>query len=272
MMIDWVTVIAQLFNFAILVWLLKRFLYKPILQAIDEREARIAAEIAVADKKQAEAQAEIDEFRQKNLEFERQRDTLMHQATEEVQAEKSSLLDEARQSAETLRSKLHEALNSEQRQLQQEVRRRMRQEVFAITRKTLTDLAGLKLEQQMVELFGQRLRTLSQEEKELLASSFVTSSRPAIIRSAFELPTPERTAIKTVLSELFGAEVQVSFETSPDLISGIELSSDGHKAAWSIDNYLLSMEQSLNEIFPAQRQPKIAVVDDPAVVKFERSS
>jgi len=49
MLIDWFTVGAQVINFAILVWLLKRFLYKPILAAVDAREARIAAERAAAD-------------------------------------------------------------------------------------------------------------------------------------------------------------------------------------------------------------------------------
>jgi F-type H+-transporting ATPase subunit b len=51
MLIDWFTVAAQVVNFLILVWLMKRFLYKPILHAIDEREKRIATELANADNK-----------------------------------------------------------------------------------------------------------------------------------------------------------------------------------------------------------------------------
>ena len=55
MLIDWFTVGAQLLNFLILVWLLKRFLYKPILGAIDIRERRIAAELADAAAKRIAA-------------------------------------------------------------------------------------------------------------------------------------------------------------------------------------------------------------------------
>ena len=62
MLIDWFTVGAQALNFIILVWLLKRFLYKPILNAVDAREKRIAAELADANAKKAEAQKERDEF------------------------------------------------------------------------------------------------------------------------------------------------------------------------------------------------------------------
>jgi F-type H+-transporting ATPase subunit b len=55
MLIDWFTVGAQAINFIILVWLLKRFLYKPILDAVDAREKRVATELADADAKKAEA-------------------------------------------------------------------------------------------------------------------------------------------------------------------------------------------------------------------------
>ena len=77
MLIDWFTVSAQVVNFLILVWLLKRFLYKPILHAIDAREKRIAAELADADAKMSEAQQERDEFQHKNEAFDQQRSALL---------------------------------------------------------------------------------------------------------------------------------------------------------------------------------------------------
>ena len=82
MLIDWFTVGAQVINFVILVWLMKRFLYKPILNAIDAREQRIAAELADAEAKRAEAQKERDEFEHKNEDFDRQRAGRLQQATD----------------------------------------------------------------------------------------------------------------------------------------------------------------------------------------------
>ena len=114
MLIDWFTVGAQALNFLILVWLMKRFLYKPILHAIDEREQRIAAELADADAKKSEAQKERDEFQHKNAEFDQQRAALLSQATDEVNTERQRLLDAARQAADTLRAKRQDALQREQ--------------------------------------------------------------------------------------------------------------------------------------------------------------
>ena len=72
-------------NFLILVWLLKRFLYKPILDAMDAREARIAAELADLDASQAEARQEREEFRSRNEAFDRERAGLLSRAAEEAQ-------------------------------------------------------------------------------------------------------------------------------------------------------------------------------------------
>src|SRR5271154_4298373 len=132
MLIDWFTVGAQALNFLILVWLLKHFLYKPILNAIDAREKRIARELADADAKKAEAQKEHDEFQHKNEEFDQQRAALLAKAADEAKAERQRLLDEARKDADALSAKRREALKNDALNLNQAIRARTQQEVFAI--------------------------------------------------------------------------------------------------------------------------------------------
>src|ERR1700691_1252318 len=100
MLIDWFTIVAQALNFLILVWLMKRFLYKPILDAIDAREKRIANELANADAKKAEAQKEHEQFQHKNEEFDKQRAALLSKAADDAKAERPRLLDEARKAAD----------------------------------------------------------------------------------------------------------------------------------------------------------------------------
>ena len=255
MLIDWFTVGAQALNFLILVWLLKRFLYKPILHAIDEREKRIAAELANADKKKAEAQKERDEFQHKNEELDQQRAALLSKATDEAQAERQRLLDEARKAAAVLSSKLQETSRNEEHSLHQAIRRRTQQEVFAITRKALTDLASTSLEERLGEVFTRRLRGMDGEAKAGLAEALKTGSARAIVRSAFDLPAEQRAAIQNALNETFSAEIHVRFETAPDLVSGIELSTNGQKVAWSIADYLASLEKGVDELLKAKEKP-----------------
>src|ERR1700678_963478 len=183
MLIDWFTVGAQVLNFLILAWLMKRFLYKPVLDAIGAREKLIATELADAATKKAEAQKDRDEFQHKNEEFDQQRAALLTKATDEAQAQGERLIDEAGKAAEALSAKRQETLKSEAQNLDQAITRRTSQEVFAITRKALADLATTTLEERMGEVFTRRLRELNGNGKACIAQALKTSSDPALVRS-----------------------------------------------------------------------------------------
>jgi F-type H+-transporting ATPase subunit b len=255
MLIDWFTVGAQALNFLILVWMLKRFLYKPILHAIDEREKRIKTELANADKKKAEAQKESDDFKHKNEELDQQRAALLSKATDEANAERQRLLDEARKAAAALSSKRQETLRNEEHNLHQAIRRRTQQEVFAIVRKALTDLATTSLEERLGEVFIRRLREMDGLAKAGLAKALKSASDPALVRSAFDLPAAQRAAIQNALNETFSADIHIRFETVPELISGIELTPNGQKVAWSIADYLVSLEKGVDELLKEKDKP-----------------
>ena len=257
MLIDWFTVGAQALNFIILVWLLKRFLYKPILNAVDAREKRIAAELADADAKKAEAQKARDEFQHKNQEFDQQRAALLSKATDEANAERQRLLEDARKAADALSAKRQEALRRDADNLNQAIRRRTQQEVFAIARKALMDLATTSLEERIGEVFTRRLRAINGKAKEGLAEVLKTASEPALVRTAFDLPAAQRAAIQNALNETFSAEVHVRFETAPDLVSGVELTTNGQKIAWSIADYLASLETGVGELLKEKDKPKL---------------
>ena len=244
MLIDWFTVVAQIFNFLILVWLLKRFLYAPILDAIDAREKRIAAQVSDAAAKEAGAQTARDEYTRKNEALEEERAEILRRATMEAAALREQLMDAARSSAESLRIKQQKQLNDEYQALTEEVARRTRAEVFFIAKKMLMDLAGSDLEDRMVEIFIRRLQELDEEEKRLLAS---IQSR-VLVRSAFELP--QRATLEDALRKLTRA--RIDYETVEGLISGIELVAQGQKIAWSIADHLASLEKDVDALLKTQ--------------------
>lgn len=272
MIIDWFTIGAQALNFLILVWLMKRFLYKPIVNAIDAREERIAAELREADANKAEARKERDEFRQKNEEFDQQRATLLSKATDEVKEERLRLLDEARQAADVLAAKRMETLRNDARNLSQAISRQTQQEVFAIARKALTDLAETNLEERLGEVFTRRLREMDGPAKEGLAEALKTASGPALVRSAFDLPAEQRKVIQNALNETFSAEIHIRFETAPDLISGIELTTNGQKVAWSIADYLASLEKGVDELLKDKDKPEVKAGPKPEEPEPENRS
>ncbi|CAN5307711.1 ATP synthase subunit B [soil metagenome] len=248
MTVDWFTVCAQAINFLILVWLMKRFLYKPILAAIDARDKKIADELADAASKKSEAKTERDTFQRKNDEFDKQRSELLAKAVDAANAERQSMLVEARKEADRLRLQRQELLINDASSLKQAITRLTRQAVFDIARKTLTDLAGTNLEERISEVFTQKLRAITSPDKEVLAEGLKSATEPALVCSAVELSGEQRQAIQKALNETFSMDVHLKFKTTPDLIGGIELSANGHNISWTISEYLRSMENDVGEL------------------------
>ena len=253
MLIDWFTVGAQALNFAILVFLMKRFLYKPILGAIDAREKKVAAELADAARKTAEAGKERDEFEHKNADIESQRATLLKKATDEAQAERGRLMEEARKSADALGEKRRKALLDEARAMNAAIARRVQEEVFAVARKALADLATTSLEERVGEVFTRRLRQMNGPAKEDFATALRARAEPALLRSAFDVPPHERAVIQNALNETFSADVHIRFETAPELVSGIELSANGKQFGWNVAEYITSLEDNVRDVLKERR-------------------
>lgn len=256
MQINWFIVLAQIINFLILVWLLKRFLYKPILNAIDERENRIVSQLKDAEAKETKAKKEQREFRKKNEAFDLAKKELMDKAIAEISGEREKLLEEARDEATALRFKLEHSLKEIQENLNRDIAQKAQQEVFSIARKTLTDLASLSLEEQSAKIFIRRIDELTDDEKNQFIAAFKSGSNPVLVRSAFDLPVKQQNEIKSAVNVVLGIETQFQFKTTPELISGIELSSNGYKLAWSISAYLDSLQKSISETIKEEPKPE----------------
>jgi F-type H+-transporting ATPase subunit b len=259
MLIDWFTVGAQAVNFIILVWLLKRFLYKPILNAIDAREKHIATELAAADAREALARKSHDEFDDKNRKFDQDRDALMAKATLEIKAEHERLLDDARKAANDLLSAQRATARNDATALMDQIMRLAAGEIFDVARRALGDLASTTLEERLGEIFTRRLREMKPDAKQLLDVALRAPHAAAVVRSRFALAAQEKATIQNALNETFAADIRLAFETAPDGICGIELIVGGQKLSWSIAGYLAALEEKAQVLINAQIKPSGAV-------------
>ncbi|MEI6651127.1 MAG: hypothetical protein WCL42_00970 [Chlorobiaceae bacterium] len=244
MLIDWFTLIAQLVNFLILAWLLKRFLYHPIVTALDAREKKIAYELQQATVVENEAKQSLSEWKQKNEELEKQRMLIMQQATKEADDKKAELLIGARKEYENLRARLEESLQNEQKNLQQEIISRISTEVFSLAKKVLEELADVTLEDCMVKVFCERLRKTEKADIAVMTGLFRQSNHPPIIRSVFGLTPEQCDSVNKTVMDVFSIDANISFETDANLISGLELSMNGHSISWNIQAYLDALQRT----------------------------
>jgi F-type H+-transporting ATPase subunit b len=246
-LIDWFTVVAQVVNFLILVWLLRRFLYRPIVDAMQAREARIAAQLGEAENKLAEAGQARQRYETQRAELDAKRDDILRAAREEAEASRQQMLNEAREAFRSAQARWKSLLEQEQTAFQHELRQRAGTQTMAIARQALADLANVELEQQIVSVFVDRLKALDEPARAMLAEAGTDGQTPLRLVTSFELQDETRDRLRAALRQHLATGGDAEFVTSPDVLAGIELRADGHKLAWSLDGYLDQLEQRLAE-------------------------
>ena len=223
MRIDWSTLALQLINFAILMWLLRRFLYRPVLRVIDARrqaadaryaEARSAAETAKRQLSELEAQsagaataraAAIADAREQGR-------RLIETRRAEAEREARSLLDETRQT-----------LVREREALLAEARRTALEMAAGMTRRVLAEIPEPLRIQGWLERIEQRLKSLPVAERTELEGELAAGA-PLRVVSACPIPPSFEERWRARLREIFARpDVAVSFETDTALIGGAEL-------------------------------------------------
>lgn len=244
MLIDNFTVIAQLINFLILVWLLKRFLYQPVLRAIDAREARLQKQQQEAQDEQDRARELKRELEEEKNELQQQRDSLLEQARTDARKHKEEKLKQARSEIETQKQQWHEQLRAEQAQIHTHLRDCVLQQLHTAVRHALHDLADQELEQQMIHHFILRLEHLKPEQRQEVERISSNSSTEPVLKTSFALDERTRENLRTALDTTLELHA-VNFSHEPDMGCGIELVWKDYTLKWNLDTYLEQMEEGL---------------------------
>lgn len=250
--IDWFTLVAQILNFVILLFLLKRFLYRPVLDAIAQREQRIRDGLEKARRKEEDAEAQGMELRERRSELEARRAELLAEAEQDAEARRRELGEEIRRHADKVREEWRETLRQQQETFLQELRRRIGEEAYALTRRAMRDLADGDLEEQAVRVFLGRVRAMDEEDRREFLSALEDSRARLAIRTAFDLTPDLRGHIEEVLGAWAGAKPDIHFETDPDLALGIEMRAGDRKIGWSVGSYLDELEDRTRDLLEAE--------------------
>ncbi|HLB71149.1 MAG TPA: hypothetical protein VJJ51_08905 [Candidatus Methanoperedens sp.] len=240
--IDFFTLGAQIINFLVLVLLLRHFLYRRVVRAMDEREARIDSRLKEAQERKKEAEQEAESYRKKNQELLDRDEELLAKAREEADIWRKKLEENARIEVEENKARWYEAVERQKEAFLIDLRRRAGEQTYIIVRRVLKDLANDDLERQIINTFIKLLANLEDDEKEAIKAF----DQGIIIRSAFEIPEIMRRMVEETVRDQIGNDSSIRFETAPDLICGIELHARDRQITWSLASYLDALEEDIS--------------------------
>ena len=251
MQIDWFTYGAQIVNFLILVYLLRRFLYGPIRQAMTTRRADLQAQFVEAARKAAEAEAVVADFEQRAAALAEQKSAMLAAATAEVDRRRRAMVLAARTEVEAMQQRWYAAVEHDKANFLHELRVRVSAQLFAATRDVLRDLAHAELEAAMVATFCDKLGALDDATRHSMARSLRNGTPVVIINSSFHLDEPLRQQVGGAVQQLLaaaesGREIHLRFRQNTHLIMGIELVVQERRLAWSVADHLANVEKQLS--------------------------
>jgi F-type H+-transporting ATPase subunit b len=247
MHIDWFVLFCQIFNFLLLVYLLKRFLYGRIIKAMDDREATIAARFAQAEEMKVKATEAAETYDRRNQLLNEQGEQLLNEATMAADAKRKELMEKVREEVDQVKTRWQDMLIREKDAFFYDLRQRAAKQLYATARKALRDLADVDLEERIVDEFLRRVKTLDEGKSVLIRKAISGVGNKVIIQSAFGISKPRQTQIEEALKKQITNGFTVRYLQQPDIVSGIELQVNGHKIAWSLNEYLETLVENLTE-------------------------
>jgi F-type H+-transporting ATPase subunit b len=169
MSIDWFTFTAQIINFLILVWLMKKFLYGPIIDAMDQREARVVARHDAAVAAEDGANRRELEYTEKIEDLANSREELVAENAREVESWRIDHLRRAREEVEDARQEWNRTLIRDKQTLIRELEQDVARHTTSVSRHVLRQLADADLQDRIVAVFLRRLGELDASTRQMLA-------------------------------------------------------------------------------------------------------
>ncbi len=228
MIIDWQIVGIQILNFLFLVWLLKKFLYRPVLDAMDARRNEIVLGMERTAEKEREVERLRDEFEAKNAAFEKNKESMLEGLRHEVEGMKQEWTARAQREVEKEKQAWYQQLEEEKRDVHHSLDGFVQKELGRVVAKAIKDLSGKELEEACIDRFLGFGQGLGHEGGQ------------RVVRTVYPLSKGTQEAI---MKKIGG---DVSFEVAPELLFGIELLTPGHKMSWNLASYLSGFEEAIH--------------------------
>ena len=224
MELNWTTFILELINFVVLIWILNRFLYGPVMNIIAQRKAAIQKTLSEAETTRKDAQALKSQYENRLIEWEQEREKARTQLHDEIRVERNRLLED-----------LHVELGQERQKSMAVEQRRLkdftqRAEASAIAlggtfvSRLLSRLGGPELERKILDMVTEDLSHLPDNQMQLIRATSAKKGLPMKLTSAYPIDTDQRETLCQACRTLAGGDIVCEFFEDRNLIAGLRIS------------------------------------------------
>jgi F-type H+-transporting ATPase subunit b len=242
MRLDWTTLALQLINFAVLVWLLQRFLYRPVLRVIDTRRQAEDSRYEEAQRAAEIAKRQLAEIETQRAGIAADRAAALADAREQARQLSEARRAQGERDAEALLEEARQTLARERESLLAQARRAALDLAAEMARRILGEIPESSGLEGCLERIDDRLRSLSATERAELAGEAAAGDSLRIV-SARPLSPEAQEHWRARLRQTLERDVVVTFETNAALIGGAELHFPHAALRFSVGSALSALQE-----------------------------
>jgi F-type H+-transporting ATPase subunit b len=241
MLIDWFTVCVQIINFLILIALLKRFLYGPVLRAMDEREQTIANRLAKAAAAQKEAEKKAALLAKDQEDFAMAKNQMESEALSDITNWKDASIERIKEEIAAKHSTWQKNIAEEEEAFLQKLKIHISRQVFLVAQKAMTELADTSLEDRLLETFLLKM----QQEEDIQIVKNIPPSVPLQMTTGFPLANSQKETFQRELASFFSSSASIDFSEDTSLGFGVRLLAGDRKWEWNLSRYMRDIEKDI---------------------------
>lgn len=223
MELSWSTFILEMINFLVLVWILKRFLYAPVLNLIARRREGIEKSLEESKALKAEAEALREKYEGRLASWDEERKRARAALQREIEAERARKMAEMQGALEREREKARVADARRRADAVREMEEKAVGQGARFASLLLARAAGPELQRRMLDLLVEGLSRLQPERIAALRENWGRAPESVVVASAFPLSDDERRKLKQALSATLGLELPLRFEEDTELLAGVRI-------------------------------------------------
>ena len=239
--IDWITVLAQVGNFLLLVWLLKRFLYQPILNGIAAREAEIARRLEQATLAREKAETAEQQYLSSLAQTRAGQEEAVASALEQSAEQREQMLRRARKQVEHERQEWQAYLEREREEFVRHLQLTAHDTLLATSQRMVQELADEQFELLILRHLRRQLQSIARELVQAAGTS-----QEIEVSTRYELPDDSRQQVIDILQELFVGAV-VNFRIRLEQSPGVMVHVGGVEVSWTLDSYAEELAREFRE-------------------------
>lgn len=247
MNINWSTVFFQIVNFWIIVWILKKYLFKPVLSSMDKREQTIRERLRDAEEAKKNAEEEKQRLLKKIDDVEKAKSAVMADAYKKADAEYATLLKTFNAEMAGKRKAFEEQITDEREFLRTSIKEIAGNTIVKTVATALSELADANIQSAIIEKFISKAKSGTIEKTDDL-KKYYEKNKKVSVHTSFEINETEKKQIKSIISEVVGEDVKhIDFAEDKGIICGIEVICPPLLISFGMDTYIVELQKNLDD-------------------------